>query len=228
MRITLDGAGIGEGLGADVPTTSFTVQSGVPVALAVEGDELPLLISMMLGGRLKPQTGRVLIDDLDDDDLLRTRTALVDTPWVAEPSPGIDLRVIVAEEFSFADQPTGRKAVDVFLSRHGLEDYAALPIRALPAGDRVRLFSELAVLREDVAGIIVTSPERHGAGVEEWYEPLTGIAERGILVVIVTDVATAATLTALGAALPTFPLGASDRDVPDLDSAPTSPASSES
>jgi len=228
MRITLDGAAIGEGLGADVPTTSFTVQSGTPVALAVEGDELPLLISMMLGGRLKPQSGRVLIDDLDDDDLLRARTALVDTPWVAEPSPGIDLRVIVAEEFSFADQPTGRKAVDVFLSRHGLEDYATLPMRALPAGDRVRLFSELAVLRNDVGCIIVTSPERHGAGVEEWYEPLVGIAERGILVVIVTDVATSATLTALGAALPTFPPDASDRDVPDLDSAPISSASSES
>ena len=202
MRITLDDAAIGEGLGADVPPTSFSVVSGAPVALAVEGDELPLLISMLLGGRLKPESGRVLVDGRVDFAELRNRTALVDTPWVAEPSAGIDLRVIVAEEFAFAGQPTGRRAVDVFLSRHGLEEYGSLPIRSLPAGDRIRLFSELAVLRDEVDGIVVTSPERHGAGVEDWYEPLTGIAERGILVVIVTDVATAASLTALGAALP--------------------------
>jgi hypothetical protein len=213
MRIALENAAIGEGLGADVPPTTLAVASGKPVVVAVEGDEQPLLVSMLLGGRLKPESGRVLVGGEDDTDQLRARTALVDTPWVSEPTAGIDLRVIVAEEFSFAGMASGRRAVDVFLSRHGMEEYGSLPIRALPAGDRIRLFSELAMLRTGVDCIIVTSPERHGAGVEEWYRPLADIAERGVLVVIVTDVATAASLIALGAALP---------------AAPASPASSES
>jgi hypothetical protein len=202
MRVTLDGAAIGEGLGADVPPTSLIVDQGRPVAIAVEGDEQPLFVSMLLGGRLRSDTGRVLIDDRDELDELREATALVDTPWVAEPTAGIALRTIVMEEFAFAGLPSSRRAVTAELERHGLKQYGALPVRALPAADRIRLFSELAVLRPGVSMIVVTSPERHGAAADDWYPALAAIADRGVIVAIVTDVATAATLVSLGARVP--------------------------
>jgi ABC-2 type transport system ATP-binding protein len=205
MLVTLDGAGIGEGLGADVPPISLDVHEGTPIAIAVEGDEQPLLVSMLLGGRLRADTGRVLLDGRDDTDALRAATALVDTPWVAEPAAGIALHTVVMEEFAFAGLPSSRRVVARELSRHGLEEYEQLPIRALPAGERIRLFSELAVLRPGVSMIIVTSPERHGATASDWYAPLAAIAERGIVVAIVTDVATAATLVPLGARTPSSP-----------------------
>ncbi len=202
ISISLDEAAIGSGLGADVPPLSVMVDSGAPVTIAVVGDERPLLVSMLLGGRLRPGSGRVLLDGVEDADALRRSTALVDTPWVSEPTAGIALRTIVTEEFSFASLPTSGRTVRQFLSRHGLEDYGPLPIRALPPGDRIRLFSELAVLREPIGAIIVTSPERHGGAASEWYGPLAAIAERGVLVAVVTDVATAASLVALGARTP--------------------------
>ncbi len=199
MRITLDAAGIGEGLGADVPPITLELTEGSPIALPVEGDEQPLFVSMLLGGRLRADRGAVLLDGRDDLDALRDRTALVDTPWVAEPTAGIALHTVVMEEFAFAGMTPSRRAVHGFLARHGLLDYGRLPIRALPAADRVRLFSELAALRPGVAALVVTSPERHGAAAGEWYPPLAEIAERGVLVVIVTDVATASALVSLGA-----------------------------
>jgi ABC-2 type transport system ATP-binding protein len=199
MRVELDAAGIGEGLGADVPPISFAVTQGTPVAIAVEGDEQPLFVSMLLGGRLKPDTGSVLLDGRDDTNALRGRSALVDTPWVAEPTAGVQLHTIVMEELAFAGLPSGRAAVKALLREHGLDEYGPLPIRALPAADRIRLFSELAVLRHGVALIIVTSPERHGAAAADWYSPLAAISERGVLVAIVTDVATTSALVALGA-----------------------------
>ncbi len=207
MNVTLDAAGIGTGLGADVPPISLVVTPGTPLAIAVEGDEQPLFVSMLLGGRLKPDTGTVLLDGRilngrDDTDALREATALVDTPWVAEPSAGIALRTIVMEELAFAGLPCARVDVRRLLREHGLDDYGPLPIRALPAADRVRLFSELAVLRPGVAMIVVTSPERHGAAAADWYAPLAAIAERGILVAIVTDVATTSALVSLGARTP--------------------------
>ena len=202
MRVTLDAAGIGEGLGADVPPVTLDLTDGAPIAIAVEGDEQPLLVSMLLGGRLRADTGRVLLDGRDDLDRLRERTALVDTPWVAEPTAGVALHTIVMEEFSFAGMTSSRRAVHGFLARHGLIDYGPLPIRALPAADRIRLFSELAVLRDGVTMLIVTSPERHGAAASDWYAPLAEIASRGVLVAVVTDVATASTLVSLGARLP--------------------------
>ena len=199
MRITLDEAAIGHGLGAEVPPLSVTVAEGAPTAIAVEGAERPLLVSVLLGGRTKNSSGRVLIDGREDPDELRRRTALVDTPWVAEPTAGIALATIVSEEFAFASLPTTGRAVKSFLAGLGLADYAGLPIRSLPAAQRTRMFCELAALRAGVEGLIVTSPERHGGLPEEWYGPLVEIAERGISVAIVTDAATAAILIGLGA-----------------------------
>jgi ABC-2 type transport system ATP-binding protein len=199
MKIELQAAGLGEGIGADVPPVSLVLTEGAPIAISVEGDEQPLFVSMLLAGRLKPDTGRVLVDGRDDTSALRDAAALVDTPWVAEPAAGVALQNVVMEELAFAGLPSIRRAVTRVLGEHGLEEYGPLPIRALPAADRVRLFSELAVLRPGVSMIVVTSPERHGATAADWYAPLAAIADRAVLVAIVTDVATTSALVSMGA-----------------------------
>src|SRR6187402_3145468 len=114
MRVTLDAAAIGSGLGAAVPPVSFVAEPGISV-IPVETAERPLLVSMLLGGRLRADSGAVLVDGVDDADDLRRRTALVDTPVVAEPTGGIALSTVVAEEFSFAGIPASRGAVRAFL-----------------------------------------------------------------------------------------------------------------
>lgn len=202
MRITLENAAIGSGIGADVPPLSLSIDGASTFAIDVSGEEQPKLVSMLLGGRLRPDSGQVLVDGLQDAATLRSGTALIDTPWASEPPAGVTLRTIVAEEFSFASLPSGHGAVTRFLARHGIEAYGSLPIRALPASDRIRLFSELAVLRSPVRAIIVTSPERHGGDIAGWYAPLAAIADRGVTVAIVTDHATFGALVALGARSP--------------------------
>jgi ABC-2 type transport system ATP-binding protein len=199
MRVTLDRAAIGRGLGAAVPPLDLIVDGPAPVVIAVQTDERPLLVSLLLAGRIRADSGRVLVDGREDADELRRRTALVDAPIVSEPTPGIALKTVVAEEFSFASVPASGRAVREFLARHDLGDYATLPVRALPPADRIRLFSELAMLRAGIDGIVITSPERHGGEPSEWYGPLAVLAESGIAVTIVTDYATAGILVALGA-----------------------------
>ncbi|MDQ1584340.1 MAG: hypothetical protein QOF36_2394 [Microbacteriaceae bacterium] len=199
MQVTLEEAAIGSGLGAALPPISLDVPAGAPTAIRVETEERPLLVSMLLGGRMNPDSGRVLVDGRAETDELRRRTALVDTPFVAEPSPGIPFGVVVAEEFSFSGLPSSRKAVRDYLALHGLGDYAALPVRAVPPTDRVRLFSELALLRPGVDSLVITSPERHGGEPAAWFATLTAIAERGTTVAIVTDAATSDILIRLGA-----------------------------
>jgi len=221
--ITLTDAAIGSGLGAAVRPLTLHVGPGVPTAVAIEGDERPLLVSMLLGGRLKAESGTVSVDGDPSTDSLRLRTALVDTPMVAEPTPGAALSVAVAEEFSFSSLPTTGRAVRAFLAEHELADYARLPLRALPSADRVRLFSELALLRPGVSALIVTSPERHGGDPAEWYDALAAIAARGITVAVVTDSATSDRLLQLGArdahaAVPdALPDDAPELDTPELD-----------
>lgn len=106
---------------------------------------------------------------------------------------------VVREELVFASRPAGRRAVRDFLAQHGLADYARVPVRSLPPIERVRVLSELALLRSGVEAIVVTSPERHGGEPSGWYDELAAISARGITVLIVTDAVTADSLSALGA-----------------------------
>jgi len=199
MRIALENVAIGEGLGASVPQLSLTVTEGVPNVLAVETAERPMLVSLLLGGRIRADAGSVTIDGRDDPDALRRGTALVDTPVVAEPTAGLSLASIVAEEFSFAGLSSSRRAVHQFLHRHGLADYAKVPVRTLPPLRRTRMFAELALLRPGVTALIVTSPERHGGDPAEWYGALAEVAARGTTIAVVTDAATRDILLGLGA-----------------------------
>ncbi|CAN5146578.1 hypothetical protein BH11ACT2_BH11ACT2_07090 [soil metagenome] len=197
--ITLTDAAIGSGLGAAVPPLTATIAPGAPAVLAVETDERPLLVSMLVGGRIRPASGSVLFDGTGDAHTPRHRTALVDTPFVAEPAPGVSLGIVVSEEFSFSRRSGGAKQVQRFLAEHGLADYARIEVRALPPAARVRIFSELALLRDGVDTLVITSPERHGGEPGEWFAYLSSVAERGITVVVVTDALTRTTLLSLGA-----------------------------
>jgi len=199
MLIALESAAIGHGLAASVPPLTMKVADGAPTVLAVETAERPMLVSLLLGGRIRPDAGRVTIDGRDDLDELRTRTALVDTPVVAEPTAGLSLASIVAEEFAFAGHPSSRREVRHYLKRLDLFDYAAVAVRSLPPLHRTRLFSELALLRPGVDALIVTSPERHGGDPAVWYDTLAEIAARGVAIVIVTDAATRGILLSYGA-----------------------------
>ena len=186
MRITLADAAIGSGLGAAVPPLSLTAEPGVTV-LAVETVERPMLVSLLLGGRLRADSGTVDTD--------RDRVALVDTPVVAEPTPGLSLTTVVAEEFSFAGRAASRGAIRAFLEEHELLGYAKVPVRSLPPAARIRLFCELALLREGIEALVLTSPERHGGDPAAWYPTLTALGERGITVIVVTDLPTAELLS---------------------------------
>jgi len=229
MLITLEAAAIGEGLGASVPPLTATVADGEISVLAVETAERPMLVSLLLGGRIKPDSGRVTIDGRENLDELRKRSALVDTPVVAEPTAGLSLASIVAEEFSFAGKPSSRRAVHQYLHRQGIAEYGAVPIRALPPIRRTRMFSELALLRPGVNALIVTSPERHGGDPAEWYDSLAEIARRGVAIVIVTDAATRGLLLGYGARDALLPIAPEpESSVDEISTASTSSATASS
>ena len=116
MLITLTGAAIGSGLAAAVPPITLAAGTGVSV-VAVETAERPMLVSMLLAGRLRAETGAVLVDGADDPDELRRRTALVDTPVVAEPTAGLRLSTVKVQSARLVQAtaaatatPAGREA----------------------------------------------------------------------------------------------------------------------
>ncbi len=197
MTLELDHVGIGEEPGAALPVVSAVAAPGAPGVVAVETEQAPVLASLVAGGRMRPDTGRVLLDGHDDPAAIRRAFALVDTPGVAEPFPVATLRGIVREELAFAGQRPSRDHVDTVLDELGLTGYADTHVQRVPTEVRVRLLVELALLREGVSGLVVTSPERHGGAVEDWFAVVRDVARRGITVVLVTSKAAAATVESL-------------------------------
>ena len=190
--IELTDAAIGSGLAAALPALTLTIAAGEVTVVPVETDERPMVLSLLLGGRLAQTAGAVTPAASER----RDHVALVDTPFTSEPSPGVTLSVVVAEELSFARRASGRRAVRAFLESHGLAEYASVPMRSLPSTARVLLLCELAAQRPGVDVLVVTSPERHGGDPAEWLPALQALARRGLAVAIITDSATSRLLKA--------------------------------
>lgn len=197
MTLELAAVGIGTEPGAALPAVSAVAAPGHPGIVAVETEQAPVLASLVAGGRMKPDTGRVLLDGHDDAAGIRRAFALVDTPGVAEPFPVMSLKRIVHEELAFAGRRPSRSDVATVLDELGMTSWADTHVQRVPTDVRVRLLAELALLRPDVTGLVITAPERHGGVVAEWFAVVRDIARRGVTVVLVTSKAAAETASAL-------------------------------
>jgi ABC-2 type transport system ATP-binding protein len=200
--IEIDHAGIGDEPGAPLPVVSAVAGPYRPGILAVETEQAPVLASLVAGGRMQPDSGRVLLDGHEDAAALRRAVALVDTPGIAEPFPVMTLRRIVREELAFAERRPSREHVDTVLDELGMSAYADTHVQRVPTDVRVRLLTELALLRDGVTALVITSPERHGGVVADWFAVVRDVAARGVTVVLVTSKAAAETAAQLLATIP--------------------------
>lgn len=201
MIIELDAAAVGRD---DLPPVSLRTDPARVNAIATDTDEHPLLLSLVIAGRLRLSSGDLRVDDAMDTSELRRRVALVDTPVVSEAAPALRVGTVVAEELALADRPCGRRAVREALQRAGLAASERSAFRTVPAAARVRLLVALALERAGVDALVLTSPERHGGDAADWFPALADAAERGVAVIVVSDVATRDRLIALGAVDPTL------------------------
>jgi len=193
--ITLDGVRVGSGPAAELPETSLSFGGGVPALAVAETGRRPVVLSLVAGGRMRVDAGRVLVDGEPDPGRLRAAVALVDTPAVGEPPEDVAVRAVVREELSFARRAADRRSVDRVLDAHGLLPLAGSPFRSVPPTTRVRLLTGLAASRPGVDALVLTSPERHGGDPVEWHAVVRGLAARGVGVLVVTTSAIVNLLT---------------------------------
>lgn len=223
MILELTDLALGSGPGAVLPPISAVAAPGRPGIVAVETEQTPVVASLVAGGRMEPGSGTLTIDGVADTARIRRTVALVDTPGVAEPFPVMTVARIVREELAFAGLRTGREAVQTLVDTLGLAAFRDTPIERVPTSARVRLLVELALLRDGVDGLVVTSPERHGGHVADWFAVLQDVAARGVTVLLSTSKAAAQTAAAM---LPAPTTEASDQDqaAPFLQTVPTPPS----
>ena len=196
MRIELRGVGKGRRSEA-LPPTTVGFESGRATLARAETEQRPTVLGLLASGRMRPDTGTVTIDGRADAAAIRRTVALVDAPDVSDPAPNVTVAGVAAEELMFAGVPSNPVSVARWLDDLGLRDVARIPIANVEPVVRLRLLTELAILRDDVEGLVLVSPDRHGGDPLEWWGLAKRLADRGFAVLVIAGDASAA---AIGAA----------------------------
>ncbi len=192
MRIVLNGVSKRPALDA----VTLAYGTGQAVLARAETEQRPTVLGLLASGRMRPGTGTVTLDGQADAAALRRSIALVDAPAVSDPAPNFTVAGVAAEELMFAGMPSGPRAVSRVLASLGLSEHARDAIGQVPPTARVRLLVELALLREGVRGVVITSPDRHGGDPNAWWEIALDVASRGYAVLVIAGDASAAAIAA--------------------------------
>jgi len=182
-----------------LPPTSTSFETGRATLALAETEQRPTVLGLVASGRMKIDSGEVVIDGRPDAKAIRRRVALVDAPVVSEPEPNVTVSGVVAEELMFAGHAPNPFAAARWLEGIGLDTLASLPIGNVDPAARVRLLLELAALRKDVEGLVLVAPDRHGGEPAAWWRIAEEFAERGYAVLVIAGQASQTALAAAGA-----------------------------
>ncbi|WP_183086340.1 hypothetical protein [Mycetocola tolaasinivorans] len=201
MRIELRQVSKGKN-GSALPDTSLVLQTGTATFARAETEQRPTVLGLIAAGRMRPDTGTVLIDGTVDSSRIRREIALVDAPIVSEPAGNVAVSQVVAEELMFAGLKSHPIAVGRTLDEFGLRDRAGTDIADLAPGDRIRLLTNLATRRPGVTGIVLVSPDRHGGDPETWWRIARELAAQNLAVLVIAGVAAHSAISATGEVVP--------------------------
>src|SRR4051794_27544591 len=158
-------------------------------------------LALAAAGRIRPSSGRVLLDDAVAPAALRRTVAIVDAPGVSEPDGALPLATVVGEELAMARLRAGRGAVAEWLARPGAAGarggagggaaggwraggdaagHARTRYEDVPAPVRLRLMTELAAARPGVRALVLTAPDRHGIPPAVWWHIASTHAGHGL------------------------------------------------
>lgn len=196
MRIQLTDVAKGRKRRA-LPPTSLTYETGRARLVTAETEQRPTVLGLIASGRMRPDSGSVVIDGRTDAGAIRRSIALVDALHVSDPEPNIPVAGVVAEELMFAGRRSDPFSTRQWIAEHGLSTLASTPIGNIAPEYRIRLLCELAVLRPGVTGLVLTSPDRHGGEPTVWWAIAQGFAARGLAVLVIAGRASQSVIDAL-------------------------------
>lgn len=192
-RVEVLGVSKGRG-GQALPRTSLTYMRGEARLATAETEQRPTVLGLIATGRMRPDSGIVLIDGDENASVLRRRVALIDAPEVSDPASNVTVGTVVAEELMFAGRASHPLATRAWLADAGLLADLRTPIADIAPADRIRLLLELSVLRPGVEGVVLVSPDRHGGDPHVWWSLAEDFAARDLAVLVIAGAAAGAVL----------------------------------
>ena len=184
MQLVVDQVAVAGARSPLVQPTSFVAPPSRVTPVAGDPGYGQVALALALAGRMPLAGGRVLLAGQDAPAALRRHVAVVEVPGVSAPEDGLAVHHVLAEELAFAGRPSGRRAVEAFLTAHGVGAAADEPFEALAPEDRVRVLAHAAAERTATRVLVVTNPDRRGGDARTWWPVLEDLARDGLTVVV--------------------------------------------
>lgn len=184
MELVVDEVAVAGARSPLVHPTSFVAPPSRVTPVAGDPGYGQVALALALAGRMPLAGGRVLLAGNDDPAVLQRHVAVVDVPGVSAPEDGLAVHHVLAEELAFAGRPSGRRAVEGFLTAHGVAATADAPFETLAPADRVRVLAHAAAERTATRVLVLTNPDRRGGDARTWWPVLEELAGSGITVVV--------------------------------------------
>ncbi|GAA2080149.1 hypothetical protein IDH50_02655 [Aeromicrobium tamlense] len=182
MRIEAIATSVDGPHSAVLEPTSATIETGAVTIVDGPPGTGHTAFSLLLGGRLVPSSGRVLIDGEADGQRLRDVVALVDVPDVSEPDDVVSLATTMGEELAMARRPAGRGDVKDWLDERGAAQWRRTRVEDVPADVRLALLADVAARRPGVEALVLCCPDRYGADPHAALGVAHELADRGLAV----------------------------------------------
>lgn len=184
MRIRLDAVTKGPGARM-LEATSVEVAPGEAVLVRAETEQRPTVLGLIASGRMRPDSGRVLVDGEPGARRLRRACALVDAPVVSEPDAAVPSAGVVTEELMFAGRRANPISARRWMAEHGCDDLAGVPIGQVEPSRRIRMLCELAASRPGIEALVLVAPDRHGGRPSAWWRVAEDLAATGLAVLVI-------------------------------------------
>ncbi|BCW18050.1 ABC transporter ATP-binding protein [Arthrobacter sp. NtRootA9] len=163
-----------------LPPTTLTVQRGQLLLVSGDRQDQRTALALALSGRMKATGGTVEWDGHQRIRQLRLASALVDSPGVNEPEEHLSVRDLVTEDLALVPRRyRGALLSGPWLKVNRFEDIAGLWTEQLEPARRLELLTALALANPHTDLLVVDSPDRHSADVDNWLPRLLDLASDG-------------------------------------------------
>ncbi len=182
MRIEALGVAVNGPHSALLAPTNATIRTGQVTVVDGPPGAGHTALSLVLGGRLVPSAGRILVDGVPNGQRLRDEVAVVDVPDVSEPDEVVSLATTIGEEMAMAGQRARMSDVRNWLTQRNAISWRHTRIEDVPAEVRLRLLADVAAHRPGVRAVVLCCPDRYGTDAQTALEIAHEVAERGLAV----------------------------------------------
>ncbi|MDR1033258.1 MAG: hypothetical protein LBL41_00565 [Bifidobacteriaceae bacterium] len=183
----------------------FSFETGKLSIIATDDSQKAVTFCMLASGRLRKYRGTVSIRQ-DDGKVqesivglygIRKVTAVPYVPKIGEPDEYLKLWCVLKEEFLFANKNLPKnKILDYIQVKTGEQfpDPEAVRMKDISNVERVKMFTEIAIMRPNVRFVFVTLPEKYGGFPASWFKEIKKLQTKDIAIILLTSKVTAAAL----------------------------------